>query len=119
MEKELLIQFVKWLRIEYKIEEVYEMYADEFLQNRSKEKFEFDANAKEKLGKTMSRNFTLVPEDQTYCNNKIYNDLSKIKGVKIRMIKGMIFINTESDDIKEEVQKYLDDNKDLFEYAID
>jgi len=67
----------------------------------------------------MNTDFTLVPKDQTYCNNKIYNDLSKMKGVSIRMIKGMIFINTNSDDTKEEAQKYLDDNKDLFEYAVD
>lgn len=36
MEKELLIEFVKWLRSEYQIEDVYEMFADEFLQDRAK-----------------------------------------------------------------------------------
>lgn len=36
MEKELLIEFVKWLISEYQIEEVYEMFADEFLQDRAK-----------------------------------------------------------------------------------
>jgi hypothetical protein len=36
MEKEILIEFVKWLRSEYQIEEVYEMFADEFLQDRAR-----------------------------------------------------------------------------------
>ena len=36
MEKEILIGFVKWLRSEYQIEEVYEMFADEFLQDRAR-----------------------------------------------------------------------------------
>lgn len=36
MEKELLMEFVKWLRSEYQIEEVYEMFADEFLQDRAR-----------------------------------------------------------------------------------
>lgn len=31
MEKEILIEFVRWLRKEYGVEEVFEMYVDEFL----------------------------------------------------------------------------------------
>lgn len=35
-EKKLLIDFINWLRKDYEVEEVYEMYADEFLQDVAK-----------------------------------------------------------------------------------
>ena len=35
-EKKLLIDFINWLRKDYEVEDVYEMYADEFLQDIAK-----------------------------------------------------------------------------------
>jgi hypothetical protein len=34
-QRELLIDFIKWLRKDYEVEDVYEMYADEYLQEKS------------------------------------------------------------------------------------
>lgn len=31
---ELLVNFIQWLQTEYEVEEVYEMYADEYLQEK-------------------------------------------------------------------------------------
>ncbi len=33
--RELLIDFIKWLRKDYEVEDVYEMYVDEYLQEKS------------------------------------------------------------------------------------
>lgn len=38
LEKEQLIEFIKWLKKERSIENIFEMYADQFLEYREKEK---------------------------------------------------------------------------------
>ena len=34
-QRELLIDFIKWLRSDYDVEDVYEMYTDEYLKEKS------------------------------------------------------------------------------------
>lgn len=33
-QRELLVNFIQWLKKEYEVQEVYEMYADEYLQEK-------------------------------------------------------------------------------------
>ncbi len=63
-------------------------------------------------------NFSLVPTDKTYCNNEVYNQLKKIPKTHVDMVKGMIFVSCSDESNKIEVQQYLDENKNLFQYAV-
>ena len=55
----------------------------------------------------------IVPKDSTYKNSKIYNELKNIPGTTIDMVKGIIFLDGD----REAIQKYLDENRNLFEYT--
>lgn len=55
----------------------------------------------------------IVPKDSKYQNSKIYNELKAIPGTSIGMVKGIIFIDGD----RKKLQKYLDKNRDLFEYC--
>lgn len=54
----------------------------------------------------------IVPKDSSYKNSKIYNELKNIPGTRIDMVKGIIFLDGD----RKTIQKYLDDNRNLFEY---
>jgi hypothetical protein len=63
------------------------------------------------------RDFTLIPKDKTHENNPIYNGLLKIEDVHVSMVKGMIFVEARDDKAHSSVQKFLNDNNELFVYA--
>ena len=65
----------------------------------------------------MKVDFSLVPKDKNHEDNILYKKLKKMDGVHVGTIKGMIFIEVRDELAKKQVQKYLDENKKLFDYA--
>lgn len=66
--------------------------------------------------KIMKTDFSLVPKNNKILN-EMHNYLCRIRDVEVCSVKGMLFVDTKTENSKRFVKSYLEGNNNLFEYA--